>query len=124
MTTVTKDEYRKTMTSVKVAFVMLTILFFGILISFMVLLIQVRHVSHRAVEISHNNAMLVNENQQRLVNDRRNKIAQCKKVYTGVKDVFEIFFSNKATGKKKANIKKFNNRINELQKTCDNQGDS
>jgi hypothetical protein len=117
--TVSKEEYRKTMTSVKVAFVLLTILFFAILVSFMVLLVQVRHVSHRAVQIAQDNATLLAENQQRIADDRKNKITQCKKVYSGVKDVFEIFFPKHANSRDKANIKKFNRRIDVLQTTCE-----
>jgi hypothetical protein len=117
--TVSKKEYDKTMTSVKVAFVLLTLLFFAILISFMVLLVQVRHVSHNAVHISRNNSILLSENRKRIINDQRNKIVQCKHVYSGVKEVFEIFFPKNAKGRERKNIEKFNDRINELKASCD-----
>ena len=117
--TVTKEEHRRTVTSVKAVFVILTLLFFAILISYMILLVQVRRVSHKAVRISQDNAVLLAENQKRIVDDRNNKIIQCKHTYSGIKDVFEIFFSKHPSHKQKMAQRKFNHRIADLQKSCE-----
>lgn len=101
-------------------FILLTILFFAILISFMIVLISERHLSHKAVKLSKENAMLVQENNERIKIDQQNMIISCKHTYSGIKDVFEIFFPLKANAQQKRDLKRFNNRIMELQLRCDN----
>jgi len=116
--TVSKEEYRRTLTSIKVAFVMLTILFFAILISFMILLVNVRNLSHKAVKLTLQNNYLVHQNSLRIKEDQTTRIKSCEKGYTGIGEVFEIFFPKKPTEQQKENFKKFNNRIEQLKRNC------
>jgi hypothetical protein len=115
-----KDEYQKRMRLIDRAFLLLTALFFAILISFMVLLINVRDISHKAVRLSNQNAILLKENDKRIKQDKIAVIAACKHTYSGIKDVFEIYFPKHTTSaKQERDIKRFNARIEELKLACD-----
>jgi hypothetical protein len=117
--TIDKEEYKKRMRLVDRAFILLTILFFAILISFMVILMNVRHLSHRAVINSAENATLLKENNDRIQQEKLNQVASCKHTYSGIKDVFEIFFPKHPSSAMQArDLKKFNDRIDELKSAC------
>ena len=114
------DEYQRRMKLIDRVFILLTILFFAILISFMIVLVNERHLSHKAVELSRENAELVEQNQHQINIDRQNMIISCRHAYSGIKEVFEIFFPLKPSKQQARDLKRFNNRIKELQLRCDN----
>ena len=122
--TIDKDEYQRRMTKVNRAFLVLTILFFVILVSFMILLINVRHISAKAVTLSKENKTLLRENNERIKEEKRAAIVSCKHSYSGIRDVFEIFFPIGPSKEEKKNIDKFNNRIDDLQRACDKSADN
>ena len=122
--TIDKDEYQRRMTKVNRAFLVLTILFFVILVSFMILLNNVRHISAKAVALSKENKTLLRENNERIKEEKRAAIVSCKHTYSGIRDVFEIFFPIGPSKEEKKNIDKFNNRIDDLQRACDKSADN
>lgn len=118
--TIQVDEYQRRMKLIDRVFILLTILFFAILISFMLVLIGERHLAHKAVALSRENARLLVENNERIKIDQQNMIISCKHTYSGIKDVFEIFYPLKPSEQQKRDLKRFNDRIIELQQRCDN----
>lgn len=114
-----KREYDKNMRHIRSAFLFVTALFFAILIAFMFILVSTREQSHRSVSLSRSNAILLKENQNRIRDEQANRIFACQHTYSGIRDVFEIFFPKKPrTEQQQRELDLFNRRIKELRSSC------
>jgi hypothetical protein len=115
-----KEDYDNRNRRVRRAFIVLTVLFFLVLVSFMILLINVRHVSQRSLRNSSVAKELTRENKARIIHDRVVRVKRCKEVFTGIDQVFEIFIPKTVkTVQQQHDIDKFRNRIRELKKACE-----
>jgi len=104
-----------TLRPVKVAFILLTLVFLGILILFSKTLYDVKHNSTRING-------LVTENTHRIGDIQNSRLESCKRTYEGIGEVFQPFFPKAPrTRKQQAELDKFNKRIDQLQQACIDQ---
>lgn len=54
-------------------------------------------------------------------NIQNSRLESCQRTYSGIQDVFEVFFSEEPNAVEQKNIDKFNDRIEELRSQCDEQ---
>jgi len=103
------------MRPIRIAFIVLTIVFFAILLGFSWVIHDVKHNSGSI-------KTLVSENSTRIGDIQRSRIESCQKTYEGIREVFKPFFPNPPrTQKQIDNLEKFNTTINTLKKACDKQ---
>lgn len=100
---------------VKLSFIILTIIFFVVLLGFGKLLVDVRNNSHRIDG-------LVAQNSFRIKEIQKSRIESCKRTYLGVREVFLPFFPPPPrTNKEQANLDKFNRNVHKLVAACAKQ---
>jgi hypothetical protein len=106
--------------SVKIAFVILTLVFFLTVVGFMKVVIDVRNLSEDSIKQGKNYIRLTKEN-KRLINEiQKSRISSCKKTYDGIKEVVHVsFFRNRPlTEERKIFLIKFDKIITDFKKGC------
>ena len=111
------------------AFVMLTITFLLVLISFSWILTDVQNSqesiedltkeNHRLAQV---NRLLIRENHLRISEIQDSRVESCKKTYTGISDVFRPFFPKEPlTDAQRERLEQFNTTIVGLKNGCNRQ---
>lgn len=101
--------------AVKLAFIIVTSIFFLTLVGFSWIIHDVRANSNARIE-------LVKQNRQRIKDIQESRIASCQTTYNGIREVFRPFFPPvPRTPKQEADLNKFNSTIDKLIKQCKTQ---
>lgn len=107
---------------IKIAFGVITVLFFIILLAFMFVINDVRDISNKNTTLLVRQEVLTRENQARITEIQASRIGSCKETYAGIRKVFLPFFPEKPRSKKQqADIDKFNVTIDTLRAGCGTQ---
>jgi predicted PurR-regulated permease PerM len=100
---------------IRIAFIILTIVFFAVLVGFAWVVHDVQQNSGRI-------NTLVAENSNRIHDVQQSRVESCQKTYEGIREVFKPFFPQHPTNKQQIdNLEKFNTTINKLKAACDKQ---
>jgi hypothetical protein len=104
---------------VKIAFVIITILFFATLLGFSFVIHDLRNVSSENLQLSAKNEILNRENKKRINEIQNSRIETCDSVYTGIYQVFAPFFPPPPrTQQQLQTLEKFNSTIARLKLKC------
>lgn len=104
---------------IELAFALLTLFFFVITLGFAQVVIDVQSISKDNKVLLQKNAELTKENQHRISDIQKNRIASCALVFDGIYEVFKPFFPNPPKTKKQIrDLKKFKTTINGLKSKC------
>jgi hypothetical protein len=104
---------------IKMAFIILTLIFFAVLVGFGKVIVDVKHNSNEVKAVSLTTALLVRENSQRIKEIQKSRVDSCKRTYNGIREVFLPFFPPPPrTPQQIDNLEKFNTTINNLAKAC------
>lgn len=114
---------------IKVSFIVLTLLFFLTLGGFAWVITDIRDLSNDTATLSKKTAALSKatahlalENSRRISEIQASRVESCKKTYGRVGEIFKPFFPPKPrTKEQQAQIDKFQNTINSLQRHCSEQ---
>lgn len=117
---------------ISVSFIILTIVFFLILLLFTWILHDVQdnqtHIEALAKDnasLAKTNRILIRENHARLVEIQDSRVESCKKTYEGISNVFKPFFPPPPqTAEQKAQLEKFNTTVAKLKNGCSKQVNS
>jgi hypothetical protein len=97
---------------IKLSFIILTVIFFLVLVGFSWVILDVRNNSNRI----HN---LLDQNATRIQEIQKSRVESCKLTYIGIKKVFTPFAPlPPRTEQQTKDLEKFNRTINALVKTC------
>lgn len=109
--------------SIKIAFVIVTLIFFVTALAFSWLVIDVRNLNTNHEQIANDNRELISENEDRIVDIQASRIESCQRTYEGIREVFQPLLppESERTEKQKENLKKFNDKIDELKSNCPKQ---
>jgi hypothetical protein len=104
---------------VKIAFVIITILFFATLLGFSFVIHDLRNVSDENLRLSAKNEILNQENKKRINDIQNSRVETCNSVYTGIYQVFIPFFPPPPRSPQQLQtLEKFNSTINRLRQKC------
>lgn len=115
----TEEQDLKIPVSIKISFIIITMLFFVTLLAFSWVVADVRRISNDNIQLLAKNEILAKENKARITEIQNNRVEGCKNIYAGIRKVFKPFFPPAPrTRKQQADLDKFNNTIIALQEEC------
>jgi hypothetical protein len=105
--------------TIRVAFLLLTLVFVLSLIGFLWLLKSTHDLAEDTAKLGRVNRVLIFRSAEREKKDKENSITSCKRNIEGIRLVFRPFFpSPPLTLEERKIIRKFNSRINFLKNHC------
>lgn len=105
--------------AIKVAFIIVTALFFIVLIAFSWVVNDIRVLSDRQTSLLDQNTQLVAENAKRIDEIQNSRLESCKRTYEGIREVFRPFNPPKPrTTQQQSDLDKFNGTIDGLMAGC------
>lgn len=104
---------------VKIAFIIVTLIFFLTVCGFAWMVIRVQNLSEDTRDLVQTKAQLITANSNRIKEIQQTRVDNCKANYSGVRKVFRPFFPKKPrTLKQQADLDRFNRTIDGLKKDC------
>lgn len=107
----------------KLAFAILTVIFFATLFGYMKLVLDIRNLSHESIHLTEKYIVLTKENKRVIAEIQKNRLTSCQKTYEGIHDVVRIAFLGERplTEEQKKFSIHFNMIISDLKKKCKTQ---
>jgi hypothetical protein len=104
---------------IKIAFAIVTLLFFATLLGFSFVVNSIRDVSNKNTALLAQSQVLNRENKARINEIQSNRLETCKEIYRGVRKVFRPFFPPPPRTKQQVDdIEKFNLTVDKLVASC------